>query len=259
MLVYPGRVFALFSLVLVSGLIMYSIQRARGGKIPFIRRIPGMQALEEAIGRATEMGRPIHFSPGIAGLSGDTAAQTYAALEILSYVARLVARVGSQIIVTIRMAEVLPVAEEIVKQAYISEGKIDRYDPNSCQYLTGEQFAYAAGAMGIMERQKVASNILLGAFWAESLMFAETGRHIGAIQIAGTANLHQIQFFVAACDYTLIGEELFAGGAVVSQNPIKLGSIAGQDLGKVVALLLIVGGVVAETLGSHWLTNLISK
>ncbi|MGE5653069.1 MAG: DUF6754 domain-containing protein [Bacillota bacterium] len=259
MLVYPDRVFALISLVVIVGAIIYSIQRARAGKTPYIRRIPGMQALEEAVGRATEMGRPIHFSPGIAGLTGETAAQTYAALEILSYVARLIARFGSRIIVTIRTAEVLPVAEEIVRQSFIAEGKVDKYDPNSCQYLSSEQFAYAAGAMGIMERQKVASNIMLGAFWAESLMFAETGRHIGAIQIAGTANLHQIQFFVAACDYTLIGEELYAGGAVASQNPIKLGSIAGQDIGKIIALAMIAIGVITETLGSHWFSSWMLK
>lgn len=205
------------------------------------------------------MGRPVHFTPGIAGLDGETAAQTYAGLEILSHVARLVARYKSSIIVTIRQPIVLPMAEAMVRQAYLTEGVPDQFDPNSVRYLSSEQFAYAAGVMGIMEREQVAANLMLGAFWAESLMFAETGRHIGAIQIAGTANLHQIQFFVAACDYTLIGEDLFAAGAVISQDPIKLGSIAGQDIGKIIALALIVVGVIGKTLGSDFLTTLMSK
>lgn len=259
MLIKSERIFAFVSLAIISAFIIYSILKARRGKLPFIRNIPGILAIEEAVGRATEMGRPVHFTPGIAGLDGETASQTYAGLEILSHVARLVARYDSSIIVTIRQPIVFPVAEAIVKQAYLTEGVPDKFDTNSIRYLSSEQFAYAAGVMGIMEREQVSANFMLGAFWAESLMFAETGRHIGAIQIAGTANLHQIQFFVAACDYTLIGEDLFAAGAVISEDPIKLGSIAGQDLGKLFALALIIIGVISTTLGSDFLTNLMSK
>lgn len=259
MIINSGRVFAFFSLAILSSCIIYSILKARGGKLPFIRSIPGLAALEEAVGRATEMGRPVHYTPGIADLSGETAAQTYAGLEILSHVARLVARYNAKIIVTIRIPIVLPMAEEIVHQAFLLEGKPDRYDPNSVRFLSSEQFAYAAGVMGIMEREEVAANIMLGAFWAESLLFAETGRHIGAIQIAGTANLHQIQFFVASCDYTMIGEDLYAAGAVVSQDPIKMGSIAGQDIGKIIALALLLVGVISKTIGSNWLNTMMSK
>jgi hypothetical protein len=258
-LIISGRVFAFWSLVIISACIIYSIVKARGGKLPFIRTIPGLAALEEAVGRATEMGRPVHFTPGIAGLTGETASQTYAALEVLSYVSRLVARYNSRIIVTIRQPLVLPMAEEIVRQAFLIEGKPDRYDPTDVRYLSSEQFAYAAGVMGIMEREQVAANVMLGGFWAESLMFAETGRHIGAIQIAGTANLHQIQFFVAACDYTMIGEDLYAAGAVVSRDPIKMGSIRGQDIGKIIALILVVVGVISKTVGADWLNSLMSK
>ena len=53
----------------------------------------------------------------------------------------------------------------------------------------------------------------MGAFYAESLILAETGNSVGAIQIAGTAMPTQLPFFVAACDFTLIGEEFFAASA----------------------------------------------
>ena len=48
----------------------------------------------------------------------------------------------------------------------------------------------------------------------ESLILAETGNTIGAIQVAGTAMPAQLPFFVAACDYTLIGEEFFAASFI---------------------------------------------
>ena len=242
---YPGRGFILVCFLVLSGAIFYNISRARKGRMPYLRKLAGVEAIDEAVGRATELGKPVIFSPGIAGLSGEYGAQTFAALEILGYVARSAAKYDT------RIPEVLPIAEEIVRSAYAAEGKPDRYNPDDVRFLSSAQFAYAAGVMGIMEREKPGAAFLIGGFWAESLMFAEVGNAVGAIQIAGTANLHQIQFFVAACDYTLIGEEIFAVGAYFSGDPIRRGSLAGQDVGKVIAILLIIIGTLVGTFGGQ--------
>ena len=254
-----GVMFQFFSLLIVAGAIIFFIQKARSGTTNQIRTIAGLEAIEEAVGRATEMGRMVHFSPGIAGLNGVTAAQTFAGLETLGMVSKLVARYGAKIFVSIRQPIVLPLAEEVVRQAYMAEGAIEAYDEDCVQYLSSQQFAYAAAVMGIIQREKAAANILLGGFWAESLMIAEAGFHAGAIQIAGSANITQVPFFVAACDYVLIGEELYAAGAIASGNPVKLGSIAGQDISKLYAMLLLVIGVLAASAGSDFLYDLMIK
>ena len=254
-----GVLFQLISLLFVSGAIVFCIQKARSGTAYQIRTIAGLDAIEEAVGRATEMGRMVHFSPGIAALSGVTAAQTFAGLETLGMVAKLVARYGAKLFVSIRQPIVLPLAEEVVRQAYMSEGNIEAFDEDCVQYLSSQQFAYAAAVMGIIQREKAAASILLGAFWAESLMISEAGFHAGAIQIAGSANISQIPFFVAACDYVLIGEELYAAGAIASGNPVKLGSIAGQDISKLYVMVLLLVGVASATAGSEFLTKLMDK
>ena len=48
-------------------------------------------------------------------------------------------------------------------------------------------------------------------------------------------------FFVAACDYTLIGEEFYAASAYLSESPAELGSLKGQDLAKVLAFHGLIG------------------
>jgi hypothetical protein len=247
---HTGRGFILVCFVVLGSAIFLSIERARKGKLPYLRRLPGVDAIDEAMGRSTELGKPIVYSPGIAGLSGETGAQTFAALEILGYVAETAAKYNIRLIVGIRRPEVLPIAQEVVRTAYLAEGKPDLYSPSDVMFLSSTQFAYAAGMMGIMEREEPGATFFLGGFWAESLMFAEVGHSIGALQIAGTANLHQIQFFVAACDYTLIGEEMFAVGAYFSGDEVKRGAIAGQDFGKVVAIALILLGVILTTFGA---------
>ena len=100
-----------------------------------------------------------------------------------------------------------------------------------------------------MVRERPAAIFLQGSFLGESLILAETGNSIDAIQIAGTAEPSQLPFFVAACDYTLIGEELFAAGAYLSKEPRQLGSLKGQDIGKAILLALMLVGVVVQSLG----------
>jgi hypothetical protein len=139
-------------------------------------------------------------------------------------------------------------ARETIKASYQAAGRPDAYSEDMVSYITDEQFGYVAAVSGIMVREKPATVFLLGAFLAESLILAETGNSIGAIQIAGTARPTQIPFFVAACDFTLIGEELFAASAYLSGEPRALGSLKGQDIGKAIAMVAIVLGVVAVTL-----------
>jgi len=172
--------------------------------------------------------------------------QTIAAVTILGRVARMVAEYDAQILVPTSRSLVMTVASEVVREAYLDAGRPDAFKPDNIRYLTDDQFGYVAGVDGIMLRDRPAANFYLGTFYAESLILAETGASIGAIQIAGTAMPSQLPFFVAACDYTLIGEELFAASAYLSREPKQLGSLLGQDWGKVIFLIfIIIGSIIA--------------
>jgi len=247
--IYKGRVGMLIILFLMASIIIYYIESGKRGKKLFIREIAGLAAVDDAVGRATEMGKPVLYVPGIMDMDD---IQTIASMVILGRVARKTAEYGSTLLVPTSRSVVMSVAQEVVKEGYLQAGRPDSYNKENIQYLTDDQFGYAAGVDGIMVREKPAAIFLLGTFYAESLILAETGRSVGAIQIAGTAMPSQIPFFVAACDYTLIGEELFAASAYLSREPKLLGSLKGQDAAKLFFMILIVLGVVAATIGDYW-------
>jgi hypothetical protein len=69
--------------------------------------------------------------------------------------------------------------------------------------------------------------------------------------VAGTANVHQLPFFVVACDYTLIGEELYAASAYLSGEPKLVGALKGADLMKIVIIVSMILGCVLENMGLH--------
>lgn len=245
----------LFGLAASAAALYCIIWTVKGRMQPKLRRIAGLDAIEESVGRATEMGRPVHFTPGMDGLG----AATFAALSVMEYVTNLTAKYNTELIVTIRVAVVFPIAQEIVRQTYLAAGKPDMFKEDTVRYLSGEQFAYAAGVMGIFSRSQVAANVMMGGYYAESLLFAEAGAQAGAIQVAGTPALAQIPFFVAACDYTLIGEELYAAGAYLSQERMRVGSIVAQDIIKLAVMIYMTAGIILVSCGSSFLKDILVK
>lgn len=229
-----------FLLIFSSAVLLYT-NWAKKGKELFVRKIPGIAAVEEAVGRATEMGKPVLFIPGIADVED---IETIAGLSILGRVAKIVAAYGTPLSVPVRYPMVLAAGQEVVEQAYLEVNHHDAYDPDTVRYVAGEQFAYTATVNGWMMREKPAANIYMGAFFAESLLLAETGNAAGAIQIAGTARPEQLPFFIAACDYTLMGEELYAASSYLSREPLLLGGLKGQDFVKLLIIIAILIGII---------------
>lgn len=244
-------------------LIFYYFGKAQKGTQMYLRPIAGIEAIDEAIGRATEMGKPVLYVPGLSTIA-DVA--TIASLTILGRVAKKIAQYQTPLIVPNRDPIVFTVAEEAVKQAYLEAGRPDAYDPDSVFFLTTSQFAFVAGVNGMMMREKPATNFYLGMFWAESLLLAETGSLSGAIQIAGTDAVTQLPFFITTCDYTLIGEELYAASAYLGREPKQIGALKGQDSCKAiimsfitVALIFGIIDVVANTHILDWLRDLVTS
>lgn len=223
------------------------IAAARRGMTLNVRPIPGLKAVDEAVGRATEMGRACLFVPGIQDMND---IQTIAGLNVLSRVATTAAEYDARIEVPTTRSLVMTAARETVEASFLAAGRPDAYTPDAIYYVTDEQFGYVAYVQGWMVREKPAACFYMGSFFAESLILAEMGNRVGAIQIAGTAQPAQLPFFVAACDYTLIGEEFFAASAYLSGEPDQLGTLKGQDVGKVIVAAGIVVGVVAATIAS---------
>ncbi|NCA80814.1 MAG: hypothetical protein EOM76_11665, partial [Sphingobacteriia bacterium] len=145
-----GLTSTLFLIIYVAALLIMVKNARTGGTMPKVRRIAGLDAVDEVVGRATEMGRPVLYSPGIGDLS---AADTLASFNVLGHVAKLIAKYDARLIVCNRMPNVQPVTESVVRAAYFEVGKPDAYREDDVRFLTNDQFGYAAGVVGIMNRE----------------------------------------------------------------------------------------------------------
>lgn len=253
----PGRGGAFFAVLIFVLFVWTMINRARGGTLTReIHKLAGLDAIEEAVGRATEMGRPVHYTMGLPAITNP---QTIASFPVLGYVAKMCAQYDTRLINTVNDVVVYAVNEEIIRQAYLEAGRPDAFNPDDVRFITDWQFAYAAGVLEILASEKPAAQILFGGpFFAESLLFIEAGALAGAIQVGGTASMAQLPFFVAGCDYALIGEEIYAASAYISKEPVLVGTVVGEDYYKFLLVATIIAGtliysIAGQSLLETWL------
>lgn len=235
--------FMIFIIVVTCYIVNIIIAR-RGREIK-IREIHGLSAIDEAIGRVTEMGKPLHFTLGLSRFYSDT----FAAFAILKHIATRCALMNAEPIVTNSVVTVHLATEEIVRSAYKKEGYSDRFHSDMVRFIAKDPFAYAAGALGVMEREGVSANIMIGTFGPATLLMAEGGRLTNAIQIAGTDDLEQLPFYFICCDYTIIGEEIYGAGAQLSKDPNVLGSLRGQDIIRYIIIFVILISIIFSIIG----------
>ena len=94
-----NRINTLIFVTVFSVAILLYTRWAKQGKPLFLRKIAGLQAVEEAVGRATEMGRPVLYVPGIDELDQ---IETIAGVSILGRVAKITAQYDTPLMVPVR-------------------------------------------------------------------------------------------------------------------------------------------------------------
>jgi len=245
-------------LMLLDFALMYYFMSVAKEKEIKVRTLPAMTAIPEAVGRAAEMGQPVFWTPGIAGGLNDSTQgpQTLASISILEYVTEECVKAGVHIQAYCPLPDALPLVEETMRTAYLREGKPEEFSLDQITFISG-QSAYLSGVLGYFQRERPASNILVGGFYYEAVVIGEAGNAIGAMQIGGTNNTHQMPFLVATCDYMLLAEELFAAGAAVSQNPDMLGSLRGEDLMKWLLVAITAVGFILGAVGVTVIADLL--
>jgi len=256
--IQAGRLFPFALLLVFVIIILFVVRRAMKGMPIEIRKVAGFEAIPEAIGRAVEMGRPVLYSAGEEFMLRvpERAAAALAGYTILGYIAELACKYKAHLITAVCIPEQFPIADEVVRQKYVQMGVPE--GTRDVRFISQQQFAYAAGMLGIIQREKVGASFLIGAFGAEALMLVEAGAAAGAMQIGGEAGaVFQITTFTVACDYVIIGEEVYAAAASVSKSQEELGGITSQSILKTIMIAAILLGALLATFGSTVLSDLL--
>lgn len=250
-----GRLVGLLLLILIFVLAVNFMGQA---KLPYIRRVPALDAIEDAVGRSTEMGKPVVCSYGLGGFDY----WTVAGLSILGYVAKICAETDTRLIVPTGGSAssyiVREAAVDLVRNAYTAAGRPEAFNEDDMPFLSGEQYAYTPGYVGILVRERPGAMVMTGSHWSEAMNLAEMANAVDSITITAGCYTSNMAALACASDYIMLGEEQPAAGAYLSRDPAQLASIRVQDIYKFIAIGTILIGLIAVNLGSDIINRLLS-
>jgi hypothetical protein len=252
--IIEGRLMGLIFLIALAILLWYYTDKASKGKPETIRRLPAFDALDEAVGRAIEQGRPImatysfqdNFNP-----------PTMVGLEAVRYTSKLAGEKGGTMLVGAGSARTLPVAMENYRLGCVEAGVPELYNPQNVYFFTRQQWAYASGVMGLMQREKPGACVFIGPFLVEGIHLGINSRRIETMAIAGNTSYSMGAFMFVSMDYVLLGEEMLAAGAYMTEDITNISGIAAEDVMKWVLAIILTAGTLLKIVGSDLIVKLL--
>jgi len=219
-------------------------------RVPHFRTLEPLAAIPELIGRCVEMGRPVLFSIGGAELRTESAALAEAGFTILTEVMNYSIDGDAEVVVIVNTAEHVPLLTSIMEQAYIAKGKPDMMKSENLIFIGEGQASRISGMLGAMQKWNPGAFIFPGgAAGADSVIYGEHAARIGAMSLAGMTNIYAWPWIVSCYDYSLLGEDLLAAGAILSKDPLMMSTIWSADFYRYLLVALIVIGIVASWIG----------
>jgi hypothetical protein len=238
----------MLSFIILFLIIYFRLQRS--GQIPALRPLPGVQSLRILAERSIEEGRAMHLALGTGRLTDSTTAATLMGLIVLDDMAEQSLRTNQLPIVT--TAD--PVSQLLASDS-LSRGVPERVwrTRTFARFVAPQPSAYGAGTRGMMQRENLGLTAAIGYLGDEYLFLAAEqpngGEPMYAPDVAATTHLETLPLIHLTARTPLLGEEIFALGAYISQWPSHLASVLLQDVGRIVVLLAIIVGVILRTIG----------
>jgi hypothetical protein len=247
----------LLLLIATTVIFGYLWQQARAGNIPTIRRLQALDAIEDAVGRCAEMGRPLMYSMGSrADFEPGNAAETYASLSLVNYTATLCARNDVGYYAHCGRAIGVPATHDAIRSAYVAEGKAEAFRHEMVVYGSDETKAAEVFVGGIMAREECAALVIIGGLGTEGQYLPVLADRMGMFIVGGSTK--GVTWIIAIADHYLIKEEVLAAGAYVSKDPLQSASVAAVDWVKYISLAVILIGSVLMWAGVPAIADLLA-
>jgi len=108
----------------------------------------------------------------------------------------------------------------------------------------------SGGTVLLVDDEEAVRNVavlMLGALGDEYLLMGQTAVGRGLPQVVGATAAETLPFVVATANAPILGEEVFASGAYLSERPVYRASLLAQDWLRELILAIIVGLVLLQT------------
>jgi len=214
-----------------------------------LRPIPAYTKIKRAIGLAVEDGSQLHVSLGRGGVTNSQSASAFVGLSMMEQIVRIASSGDHPPVATTGNAALAILAQDTIRGAYKAIN-LEESDTSAAGELVGlTPFSYAVGTLSTMQGGEVSASLLAGWYGSEITWLTTAGERTNNFTLAGTAHLPAQAIMYAAASETLIGEELFAGGAYLGAGSMHEASLSTQDVFRWVIVGGILMGIILKFVG----------
>lgn len=241
-------VLALLLLTLLSVLI--AALRARSGRLPAVRPFPAIDRLRTRLSDVAESGLPVHIATG-SGESGapNPSAETLASLTLAQRIAEAATQRGGTVAATSGDAVSHLALRGTFHNAFRQAGFASEYQPSSVQLVAHTTpVGYAAGVAARTHADPPIASVIAGRYGGESLLISEEGAAQHIPQIAAATTTSALPVLTLSADQTLVGEELFAAEAYLSDTASSRARLVSHDWLRWLIVALLIGGLIWQIL-----------
>ncbi|MBN1401301.1 MAG: hypothetical protein JXA74_10725 [Anaerolineae bacterium] len=224
--------------------------RARHGHRFTLRSIRAYEEIEQLASQAAESGQPLHVSLGRGQIGSESTPEALMGLGVFHYVCRSAAQYDQAVFASLGDPTLLGVAQGMLQRARQEAGFPEHYTGRQISFYGPDPFAYAAGTRAEIAQHGPLANLLVGHWEAEGLWLSEASRQEGVRQLGGTSDPAASALLYTSLEHVVVGEDLFAAGGYLGRVA-HVGSLAAQDLVRILVMLSIVAGVILASLG-YW-------
>lgn len=248
-ILWDGAVLA----VALIGTIYYVMKARNGGELPKIKDIPALKGINEGVGRAAEKSLPVHMTQIIV-LFGRSSGAILASLQIAKHIARVCARMGTGLLCHMgSFGHTKALLEETLREGYVLEGKEDEFPEDAVRFHAFESIIFQSAAARTMAEEGC------GMYYATEANPAmcvplEAAKREGAVIVGGSGVWKGMWMYALTADYLLIMEDVFAAGALLSESPEMVSSLAGEEMIKLFAIGIAVLGIILSLMGTNFAT-----
>lgn len=226
------QVFSLIFVIITIFLVFTARVFQARRKSSALRPITGFDKIPLWVGQSIEANRPLHLSIGGAGVGANSTIVALAGAEFFYYVIQEATIGDVSPIISTASTAAIPLGQDTLRRAYQSTNHSDRYQSSKARwYPSGQRsIAFAAALTGMMKVENPAAHILAGSFGPELALILDAANHQRQETLAVSDQLEGQAIAFALADNYLIGEELFAAPAYMSDAPADKAETVVVDL-----------------------------
>lgn len=241
-----GFLVVLFSAI---GMLAFSRKKSRSIRQQHFRKIVAIARLRGSVGLSVEDGSRVHVSLGNGDLTEATNPSAMVGLDTLHRIGQLSFTSDQPPVCTSGNGGFTLLSKDVLHTVAGETNTRDTYNADH-GHLTGiNPLAYALGAMEVMAKPGVKTNVLMGSYGPEVGFLTTTAEENDAFTLAASDSIVAQSVFMATTRDVLFGEELYAVPAYLVHRAASVGSLRMQDILRYLIGAVLVVGTLFKLIG----------